>query len=497
MITVFGMESQMRQGSPIACIAITQWRTRLELARRPELADRVGVIVDRSGGRTVVVDHLPAASSLTLGKSLRQALSLQSEATVLEADEPYYRQAFERMLSALDNVSDRVEGAELGVAYVGLDGLATMYGGEAEVHEALLRAAPEYLKPRLGLGSSKFTSLVATQVRGLAHVTTVPSDATAFLAPHSIDLLPCASELKEDLRRFGLETMGAVASQEPQALLDRFGHEGRRVWELANGIDERPLRPRAYKKPVTETLSLPTESTSLQLLRAAVDTLLQRVYAQPRMQGRYVETATLACVLEDAPTWERMFHFKTKLGDWRRTAEIIKARLEIEHPQAPVETMTITLANLSGASGEQASFFPDLRHDRERRLLETERQLQARLNGKRSLRRLVEVAPWHPIPELRTLQVSIDPSASDGMRSLTTPEIVAVREGPAQEPRAVQIGERWREVTRIEDQWSFDLWWRPTPVTRSYYRVSQADGSQLTLFREQCEDRWYRQRSSS
>ncbi len=495
----------MRQGTPIACIAIAHWRARLELARRPELAERVGVIVDRSGGRAVVVDHLPAASSLTLGKSLRQALSLHSEATILEADEPYYRQAFEQMLSALDSISDRVEGAELGIGYVGVNGLATMHGGEAELHEALLRAASEYLKPRLGLGPNKFTSLVAAQVpgrvrgrvRGRANVTTVPSDEAAFLAPHSIDLLPCASELKEDLRRFGLATMGAVASQEPQALLDRFGREGRRVWELANGIDERPLRPRAYTEPVTETLSLPTESTSLQLLRAAVDTLLQRVYAQPRMQGRYVETATLTCVLEDAPTWERTFHFKTKLGDWRRTAEIIQARLEVEHPQAPVEAMTITLANLSGASGEQLSFFPDLRHDRERRLLETERQLQARLNGKHSLHRLVEVAPWHPLPELRALQVSIDPSAGDGMRSLTTPEIVAVREGPTQEPRAVQIGERWREVTRIEDQWSFDLWWRPTPVTRSYYRVSQANGNQLTLFREQCEDRWYRQDASS
>ena len=483
----------MRIMPRIVCLAVSHFRARLELARRPELVDRVGVIVDRSGGRAVVVDRLPAASSLMLGKTLRQALSLQSEAIALEADEPYYRQAFEQMLRALDSVSDQVEGAELGVAYVGLDGLATMHGGEAELHEALLRAAPEHLNPRLGLGPNKFTSLVAARVRGLAHVTTVPSDSAAFLAPHSINLLPCASELKEDLRRFGLETMGAVASQEPQALLDRFGHEGRRVWELANGIDERPLRPRAHTEPITETLSLPVESTSLELLRAAVETLLQRAYAQPRMQGRYAGTATLACELEDAPSWERVFHFKNRVGHWRRAAEIIKARLETEHPRAPVEAMTLTLTNLSGAAGVQASFFPDLRHDREQRLLETERQLQTRLNGKRSLRRLVEVAPWHPVPEQRTVQVSIDPSADDGMQPLTTPDSVAVREGPAREPRAVRIGERWREVTRIEDQWIFDLWWRPTPVTRSYYRVSQADGSQLTLFRDQREDCWYRQ----
>ena len=147
--------------------------------------------------------------------------------------------------------------------------------------------------------------------------------------------------------------------------------------------------------------------------------------------------------------------------------------------------MTVTLGNLSGATGVQLSLFPDLRADRERRLLETERQLQARLKGKHALHRLVEVAPWHPAPEMRTVQVSIDPAATDSMRPLTTPTSVEVREGPAQEPRAVRVGNQWQEVSSIEDRWSFDLWWRPTPMHRSYYRVSQADGQRLTIYRDQ------------
>jgi nucleotidyltransferase/DNA polymerase involved in DNA repair len=484
---------QMKQTSPISCVLVTHLRTRLELARRPELADRAGVIVDRSADQAVVIDHLPAASSQTLGRNLRQALSIQPNAVVLEADEPHYRQTFEQMLGALEQVSDRVEGAELGVAYLGLGGLAAMHGGEAQLYDALLRSVPDHLEPHIGIAANKFTSFVAARVRRSSGVTTVSRAPAAFLAPHSIGLLPSSSGLREELHQLGLDTLGDVAAQEAHALLDRFGHEGRRAWELANGIDERPLQPRAQMEPITETLSLPVESTTLELLQAAVETLLQRAYAQPRMQGRYAGTATLACELEDAPAWERAFHFKNRAGHWRRAAEIIKARLETEHPRAPVEAMTLTLTNLGGAAGVQASFFPDLRHDREQRLLETERRLQARLNGKRSIRRLVEVAPWHPVPEQRTVQVSIDPSADDGMQPLTTPDSVAVREGPAREPHAVRIGERWREVTWIEDQWSFDLWWRQTPVTRSYYRVSQADGSQFTLFRDQREDRWYQQ----
>ena len=471
---------------PVSSVQINHFRARVELARQPELADCAGLIVDRSRRKAVVVDCLPAVSGSLLGMPLERARSLEPDTVVIEADESYYRHEFERMLCQLEQVSDRVEGAELGVAYVGLDGASVM-------SDELLCAMPKHYKPRVGIGVNKFVAFVAAHARRSSGVSRVPHDAAAFLAPHSIDLLPCPSDLTDELRLLDLRTLGEVAAQDANALLDRFGREGQRVWELSRGIDDRPLVSRTHEESITETIALPIEATSLELLRAAVERLLQRAFAQPRMQGRYAGTARLTCALDDAPTWERTFHFKSSVGSWRRGAEIIKGRLETEHPQAPVEAMTVTLANFGGATGEQLSLFPDLRADRERRLLETERQLQARLNGKHALHRLVDVAPWHPAPEMRTVQVSIDPAATDSMRPLTTPNTVAVREGLAQEPRAVRIGERWREVTQIEDQWSFDLWWRPAPMTRSYYRVSQADGNQLTLFRDQCEDRWYRQ----
>lgn len=471
---------------PVSCVQVTHFRARAELARRPELADCAGLIVDRSRRKAIVVDCLPAVSGSLLGMPLERARSFAPDAVVIDADEPYYRGEFERMLCALEQVSEQVEGAELGVAYVGVDGTSAM-------SEELLCALPEHYQPRIGIGANKFGAFIAAYTRRSSGVSSVPPDAAAFLAPHSIDLLPCSTTLTDELRLLDLRTLGEVAAQDVNALLDRFGHEGRRAWELSRGIDDRPLVPRTHEESITETLTLPSEATTLELLRAAVDRLLQRAFAQPRMQGRYANTARLSCSLDDAPTWEQTFHFKSGVGGWQRAAEIIKGRLETEHPPAPVEAMTVTLANLGGATGEQGSLFPDLRHDRERRLLETERQLRVRLNGQRSLNRLVEVAPWHPVPELRTAQVSIDPSSDDGMRPLSTPEMVAVRAGPAQEPLAVQIGERWREVTGIEEQWSFDLWWRARPTTRTYYRVSQANDQQLVLFRDQREGCWYRQ----
>ena len=477
----------------IGCVLFSRFRARLELARRPELAERAVLIVDRSGSRPRVLDCLPPASGIEPGMTLEEALALRPAALVLEADEPHYAREFERLLDALGEVSERVEGAELGLAYVGLEGLAAMRGGEWPMLDALQAALPERFEPRIGIGPNKFTAFVAARTRRSAGLSRTRDDPAAWLAPHPLNLLPVASDLLDDLRRLGWRTLGGIAAQDPDALLDRFGREGRRAWELASGIDERPLRPRIAEELVAETLALPAGANSLELLRLAVDTLLTRVFAQPRMQGRYAGTATLTCELEDAPAWRKELHFKQRVGDWRRAAEIIKSRLETEHPSAPVEAMTIELSQISGATGAQLSLFPDLRADRERRLLETERGLQARLGGKPALQRLVEVAPWHPLPEQRTLQVSIDPSARDGMRPLTSPTPVEVREDPRRRPVAVQDGRQWREVVSIEDRWSLEFWWRPTPIHRVYYRVSGDDGRRLTLYRDEEAQQWYRQ----
>ena len=88
--------------------------------------------------------------------SLGQAVSCQADAVVLEADEPFYRRVFGGVLASLRGVSDRVEATGLGVAYVRLDGLEGVFGGEGGVVAALLAAVPGYLGPRAGAGDGKF-----------------------------------------------------------------------------------------------------------------------------------------------------------------------------------------------------------------------------------------------------------------------------------------------------------------------------------------------------
>ena len=132
----------------------------------------------------MVVDRFPAASGTAVGMTLEQAMSRHSNALVLDADEPHYRQVFRQVLGSLQGVSDRVEGAELGAAYVRLDGLEGLFHGEAGVVSAMLNAVPAHLNPRVGVADAKFPAFVAARTcRPLG----------AFRVPDDVEGLPRAA----------------------------------------------------------------------------------------------------------------------------------------------------------------------------------------------------------------------------------------------------------------------------------------------------------------
>jgi nucleotidyltransferase/DNA polymerase involved in DNA repair len=115
----------------IACVLITHLPMKTELQRHPELKGKPVIITEAYGSKQVVLDCSPEARDVASGMALQEALSRSKDATLLEADETYYQAAFDDMVHSLEQRSPLVEKADLGCAYVGLDGLEAMYGGEA------------------------------------------------------------------------------------------------------------------------------------------------------------------------------------------------------------------------------------------------------------------------------------------------------------------------------------------------------------------------------
>ena len=476
----------------IACALITHLRAKAELRRRTHLKDSQIAVVDKAQGKPLVVDS-SAGTSVRAGMTLEQAMSCRNDLIILDSDESYYRRVFEGILRALLRVSARVEEAELGVAYARVDGLERLYGGESEVAAALIAAIPDYLRARIGVGDTKFTAFVAARTAPASGIAVCPDEAAEFLTPMPLELLPVSDELRASLRGFGMHRMGDVAAYKRATMVERFGREGELAWELCNGIDSRLVVPIAPAVSVVEYASLPFASASLELLLASADILLRRAFGSSELRRRLVGSITLTATSPDAETWTQVFRFKDAVGDWQSASRIVRDRIEAHPPEVPVDDMTLTLGDIAGESGRQLGLLDDARDRRRDMIMEAERKLKSLMNGTSALHKVVEVAPWHPIPELRALRVPLDADDSCALLPLHQPAPVDVRESKAHRPLAVRLPSGWRGIDGIDDLWSFNLWWLPEPVSRSYFCVVDDAGRHLVLFRDDRCGLWYQQ----
>ena len=82
---------------------------------------------------------------------------------------------------------------------------------------------------------------------------------------------------------------------------------------------------------------------------------------------------------------------------------------------------------------------------------------------------------------------------TDAFKLLNIPEPVSVEESPSGIPLSLGSKQR-REVAAIEDWWRIDdEWWRADPLSRVYFTVRLASGRRLVLYKDNINDRWYRQ----
>src|SRR5438132_13194158 len=133
-----------------ACCWIPLFALRCETARRPELASLpLALLAPDDTRRLWQVAPLARQAGVRPGMTVSQAIGLCPALRLCEPDPVHYDERFARLLAALARVSPVVEPAELGLAYVGTDGLEGLYGGPEQIVEAIrLRIAECGLRNR-------------------------------------------------------------------------------------------------------------------------------------------------------------------------------------------------------------------------------------------------------------------------------------------------------------------------------------------------------------
>src|SRR5919106_936083 len=360
---------------PVGCLVVPRFPLACELVDRPELWGRPVVAAHPDAPGVWSASPAASAEGVEEGQRLSEAMGRCSSLVVLDARLARYEARDAAILDALEAMVPGVEPAGLGMAYVDLAGLVRCYRSPNALHAALLGCAPRELRPRLGVGPTKFVARLAAlraprDVGAPGDVRVVDEvDVTAFVAPVPVTALPVDAEVIRRLRLVGIATVGELAALPRHALVAQFGAEGTRLAALLDG---------------------------------AAEPVLRRVLRHPRRRGRVARQLVVRAETEQGKRWESTVTLRHARDD----REGVWAALA-----GPVSELSVELRGLRASRGWQGELLPKesaqgASAERRERVEEGLRQGRARY-GRSLVGRVVPIEPGRRIPERRWALVEL------------------------------------------------------------------------------------------
>ena len=408
--------SRRPTSSLAACVWIPLFPLRCEEARQDGLAGFPTALLAPDTTRKLWQVSSPARhTGVKPGMTVSQAIGLCPTLRLIEPDPVHYDEQFAFLLSALTEVSPVVEAAELGLVYVGVDGLQGIYGSVEQIILAIRHAVRPSDRPtvRLGWGVGKFTAWVAASRAKPSEAVVVPlGEERNFLAPQPIAVLPLDTDTHRRLRRLGIRTLGALARLPEAAITAQFGATGRRLWQLAAGRVVEPVQGRVEPEPIAAALSFFSPVGERELLIHALDQLIARALKHPRRIGWRIHALRVRAELEGGGSWLTAHLFKEPTADAGRIAAPLRTLLEQSPPVGGVERLVLEFTGFAPGTTELQLFARDAqaaaRAGQQRALRSAAREIRMRVK-RAVLYHIIEVQPWSRLPERRYALIDFEP----------------------------------------------------------------------------------------
>jgi protein ImuB len=288
------------------------------------LRDVPVVVRERVGSRDLVRAASAEArrEGVARGMRRREAEARCPGVAVIDADLALEARTFEVVARAVETVTPRVVLDRPGRCGFPTRGSSRYFGGDdalaARIVDAVLMVLGGGSDVRVGVADGVFTArLAARRAQPVQPLVVDPGNSAEFLAPWPVAVFE-DEELANLLVRLGLRTLGDVAALPPDAVLARFGIEGREFHELARGLDPGPPVLVTPPPDLIEQIELDPPATRVDVAAFAAKGLADRLLTRLDERG-------LACtrVVIEAETE----HGERLARSWRHEGALSPATL--------------------------------------------------------------------------------------------------------------------------------------------------------------------------
>jgi DNA polymerase-4 len=283
---------------------------------------------------------------------------------VLEPHFEKYRHYSAMVMAIFDDVTPLVERLGIDEAFLDVAGARGLLGSPAEVGALIRRRVHDEtaLTCSVGAAATKFVAKLASGRAKPDGMLVVPADQTlAFLHPLPVGALWGVGAATEDaLTRRGLRTIGDIAATPVDTLRRAVGEaSGRKLHDLANGIDPRSVNPRADEKSVGHEVTFEVDTVNADELRRELLRQANAVAVRMRTAGWVGRTVVLKLRYSDFSTITRSRTLSEATDVGRRIYEEARAIYEAIGAHAPVRLIGVRMEQLSPGEGQQPGLWDE------------------------------------------------------------------------------------------------------------------------------------------
>ena len=256
---------------------------------------------------------------------------------VLPRDPEAERQTQRELLETALTIAPRVEDVSPGIVLVELTGIADPHGAAEDFFYKVEKFG---LPAQVAVSCNRFTALCAARARpGITHI--FPGRQAGFLHALPLDVLPLDSEELRTFKRWGLDTVGELASLPEDSLVARFGTRGVEMAKMSRGELDSVLQPYEVSPAFEESLDFEWEVTELEPLSFLLSDLLDRLCWKMQGSGLAAEQVRLVLKLTGGSRFERELSLPSPLADRRVLLTLLRLDLSAHPPGEAIEGVKV------------------------------------------------------------------------------------------------------------------------------------------------------------
>ncbi len=363
----------------------------VEQLDHPELRGRP-VIVGGDPRRGVVSACSYEARRYGVHSALPMASAIRCcpQAAILPVRMDRYLELSRQAFAIFSRYTDRIEPISVDEAFLDVTGCERLFGPATAIASAIRTVVRKELGlvVSAGVASNKFLAKLACQQAkpdGLLEVT--EAGVQAFLTPLPVAALWGVGTVTAELLKMRqIQTVGELQALPLAHLAALFGNAGEKLYRLARGIDDRPVKRTEEVKSVSQEVTFGDDLKDILLIRRTLLDLAERVAARLRDQKLAGRRVTVKVRYDDFTTVTRSRTLPRGIDNGR---ELFQVGLELlsrtDAGRWPVRLLGLGAADFAQAGMVQAELFEPLRERQRQQALDHAADILRRRFGRSSV----------------------------------------------------------------------------------------------------------------